>query len=54
MASNTEMSHSDPGTGSPPAPNTKHDDATGDRKNSGSRRDAPAIINPNAATVSRP
>ena len=49
--SNASMAHSDPGTGNPPAPNDKHDDMTGDRKASGSRRDAPAIVNPNAATV---
>lgn len=48
---NHEMSHSDPGTGNPPAPNTNHDDSTGDYKGSGSRIDSPAIVNPNAATV---
>ena len=52
MASNFEMSHSEPGTGSPPAPNTNHPDVSGDKDKRGIRRDAPAIVNPNAATVS--
>ena len=50
---NFEMSHSEPGTGSPPAPNTNHPNVSGDTTPPrGIRRDAPAIVNPNAATVS--
>jgi hypothetical protein len=48
---NFEMSHSEPGTGSPPAPNKNHADVTGDKDGRGIRREAPAIVNPNAATV---
>jgi hypothetical protein len=51
MASNFELSHSEPGTGSPPAPNTNHPDVSGDINRRGIRRDAPAIVNPNASTV---
>lgn len=52
--SNVEMAYSEPGTGSPPAPATDHVDMSGDKDNRGIRRDTPAIINPNATTVTGP
>lgn len=51
---NFEQSHSETGTGSPPAPNTNHPDVTGDINKRGIRRDTPGIIATNAATVTRP
>lgn len=36
-----ELEHSDPGTGSPPAPRPNEDDISGDKDGSGSRRDTP-------------
>lgn len=51
MIRNYEMATSEIGTGSPPAPNKNHADISGDKDNRGIRRETPAIINPNASTV---
>lgn len=48
---NFEQSHSEIGTGSPPAPNTNHPDVSGDRNHDGIRRESPPIVNPNEPTV---